>query len=136
MVEATDRREQQHTSAQEARHVSELHHRGTEAPGDPAAAIRNRISLCLRGELRRFAPRDGLPPLQDCAGIAPVHLTASAAPRMSSSSTRSRLRLVPIVLGHGVRIWDGLYALEDAFDIEAISTPSGVTHLTFTAKPR
>jgi dihydrofolate reductase len=41
---------------------------------------------------------------------------------------------VPIVLGRGVRIWDGLYALEETFDIEATSTPSGVTHLTFTAK--
>ena len=41
---------------------------------------------------------------------------------------------VPIVLGHGVRVWDGLEALEDTFDIEAVSTPSGVTHLTFTRK--
>ena len=41
---------------------------------------------------------------------------------------------VPIVLGRGVRIWDGLQALEDAYDIEAVSSPSGVTHLTFTRK--
>jgi len=41
---------------------------------------------------------------------------------------------VPIVLGHGVRLWDGLESLEEAYDIEAVSTPSGVTHLTFTAK--
>jgi dihydrofolate reductase len=41
---------------------------------------------------------------------------------------------VPIVLGRGVRIWDGLEALEDAYDIEAVSSPSGVTHLTFTRK--
>jgi len=43
---------------------------------------------------------------------------------------------VPIVLGRGVRLWDGLESLEEAFDIEAVSTPSGVTHLTFTAKRR
>jgi dihydrofolate reductase len=43
---------------------------------------------------------------------------------------------VPIVLGRGVRIWDGLEALEETYDIEAVSTPSGVTHLTFTAKSR
>jgi dihydrofolate reductase len=43
---------------------------------------------------------------------------------------------VPILLGRGVRLWDGLESLEDAFDIEAVSTPSGVTHLTFTAKSR
>ena len=41
---------------------------------------------------------------------------------------------VPIVLGRGVRVWDGLEALEDAYDVEAVSTPSGVTHLTFTRK--
>lgn len=41
---------------------------------------------------------------------------------------------VPIVLGHGVRLWDGLDALEDSYDVEALSSPSGVTHLTFTRK--
>ncbi|WP_409332200.1 dihydrofolate reductase family protein [Trujillonella humicola] len=39
---------------------------------------------------------------------------------------------VPIVLGRGVRLWDGLEALEAGYDVEAVSTPSGVTHLTFT----
>ncbi|MBO9522239.1 MAG: dihydrofolate reductase family protein [Nocardioidaceae bacterium] len=41
---------------------------------------------------------------------------------------------VPIVLGRGVRLWDGLEALEDDYDIEAVSSPSGVTHLSFTRK--
>ena len=44
------------------------------------------------------------------------------------------LAVVPIVLGRGVRIWDDQESLEDAFDIEAVSTTSGVTHLTFTRK--
>jgi len=39
---------------------------------------------------------------------------------------------VPIVLGRGVRLWDGLEALEEQYDVEAVSSPSGVTHLTFT----
>jgi dihydrofolate reductase len=39
---------------------------------------------------------------------------------------------VPIVLGRGVRLWDGLEALEADYAIEAVSTPSRVTHLTFT----
>ncbi|GAA1640611.1 dihydrofolate reductase family protein [Kribbella alba] len=43
---------------------------------------------------------------------------------------------VPIVLGRGVRLWDGLESLEETYDIEAVSTPSGITHLTFTAKNR
>lgn len=41
---------------------------------------------------------------------------------------------VPIVLGHGSRLWDGLQALEEQFDIEAVSTPSGVTHVSFTKR--
>jgi dihydrofolate reductase len=41
---------------------------------------------------------------------------------------------VPIVLGRGVRLWDGLEALDEGYDIEALSSPSGVTHLTFTRK--
>jgi dihydrofolate reductase len=43
---------------------------------------------------------------------------------------------VPLLLGRGVRVWDGLEALEEKFDIEAVSTPSGVTHLTFAARRR
>lgn len=39
---------------------------------------------------------------------------------------------VPILLGRGSRLWDGLEGLEKDFDIEAVSSPSGVTHLTFT----
>jgi dihydrofolate reductase len=39
---------------------------------------------------------------------------------------------VPILLGRGVRLWDGLEALEQQYNVEAVSTPSGVTHFTFT----
>ncbi|MFI1991634.1 dihydrofolate reductase family protein [Actinoplanes sp. NPDC020271] len=42
--------------------------------------------------------------------------------------------LVPIVLGRGVRLWDGLESLEDRFTVESVTPPSGVTHLTFTRK--
>ncbi len=41
---------------------------------------------------------------------------------------------VPIVLGRGSRVWDGLEALEDSYDIEVVSTPSRVTHLIFTRR--
>ncbi|HEU5002710.1 MAG TPA: dihydrofolate reductase family protein [Actinomycetota bacterium] len=40
--------------------------------------------------------------------------------------------VVPIVLGRGERLWDGLEGLEQRFKVDAVSTPSGVTHLTFT----
>jgi dihydrofolate reductase len=40
--------------------------------------------------------------------------------------------VVPILLGRGVRLWDGLEGLEKDYQVEAISSPSGVTHVTFT----
>jgi dihydrofolate reductase len=40
--------------------------------------------------------------------------------------------VVPILLGRGVRLWDGLEGLEKNYEIEAVSSPSGVTHLMFT----
>jgi dihydrofolate reductase len=40
--------------------------------------------------------------------------------------------VVPIMLGRGVRLWDGLEGIENDYDIETTSTPSGVTHVTFT----
>ena len=42
--------------------------------------------------------------------------------------------IAPIVLGRGVRLWDGLEGLEERFDVEAVSTPSGVTHVTFARR--
>ena len=42
--------------------------------------------------------------------------------------------IAPIVLGRGDRLWDGLEGLEEGFDVEAVSTPSGVTHVTFTRR--
>src|SRR5690242_14308327 len=40
--------------------------------------------------------------------------------------------VVPIVLGRGVRLWDGLEGLERDFTVEATASPSGVTHLMFS----
>ncbi len=42
------------------------------------------------------------------------------------------IAVVPIFLGRGVRLWDGLEGLEQDYEIEATSSPSGVTHVTFT----
>jgi dihydrofolate reductase len=42
--------------------------------------------------------------------------------------------LVPVLLGRGVRLWDGLEAVEEDHAIEAVSSPSAVTHLTFTRR--
>ena len=59
--------------------------------------------------------------------------------RLGTPTIRARivaLVLVPIVLGRGERLWDGLEELESRFDIESVTTPSGVTHLTFTRRAR
>ena len=39
--------------------------------------------------------------------------------------------MVPILLGRGVRLWDGLEGIEKDYKVETVSSPSGVTHLTF-----
>ena len=41
---------------------------------------------------------------------------------------------VPILLGRGVRLWDGVEALEDLYEFEAVPSPSGVTHLLLTRR--
>jgi dihydrofolate reductase len=43
--------------------------------------------------------------------------------------------VVPILLGRGVRLWDGLEGIEKDYEIEATSSASGVTHLMFTRRP-
>jgi hypothetical protein len=42
------------------------------------------------------------------------------------------IAVVPILLGRGVRLWDGLEGLEEDYAVETTSSPSGVTHVTFT----
>jgi dihydrofolate reductase len=42
--------------------------------------------------------------------------------------------VVPIVLGRGESLWDGLEELEQRFEVESVSSPSGVTHLTLTRR--
>ena len=42
---------------------------------------------------------------------------------------------VPIVLGRGSRVWDGLEDLDRRYAVETVASPSGVVHLTFTRRP-
>ena len=42
--------------------------------------------------------------------------------------------VVPILLGRGVRLWDGLEGVENDYEIASTPSPSGVTHVTFTRK--
>lgn len=45
------------------------------------------------------------------------------------------LVVVPLVLGRGTRLWDGLEGIEEGFHVEATSSPTGVVHLTFSRRP-
>jgi dihydrofolate reductase len=40
--------------------------------------------------------------------------------------------VVPILLGRGAGLWEGLEGLEKDYQVEAVSSPGGVTHVTFT----
>ena len=42
--------------------------------------------------------------------------------------------VVPLLLGRGALLWDGLEALEQNYSIEMVSSPSGVTHVTLTRR--
>jgi dihydrofolate reductase len=44
------------------------------------------------------------------------------------------IAVVPILLGRGVRLWDGLEGLEKDYGIEATTSPGGVTHVMFTRR--
>jgi dihydrofolate reductase len=39
---------------------------------------------------------------------------------------------IPIVLGHGIRLWDGLDDLHRRYAVESLVLPNGTTHLFFT----
>jgi len=42
--------------------------------------------------------------------------------------------IVPIVLGRGVRLWDGLEGVEERFDVETVASPAGVSHVIFSRR--
>lgn len=46
------------------------------------------------------------------------------------------LVVVPIVLGRGVRLWDGLEGVEAGYDVESVTTASGVTHVVLDRTER
>jgi dihydrofolate reductase len=44
------------------------------------------------------------------------------------------IAVVPIVLGRGEPLWTGMEGIEQRFHVESVTSPSGVTHLTFTRR--
>jgi dihydrofolate reductase len=84
------------------------------------------------------SPAEALAVAQDAAGDLDVRLGGGATVVRDFVAAdlvdHLHLVVVPIVLGRGTRLWDGLEALEDTFDVESVSSPSGVTHLTLTRR--
>jgi dihydrofolate reductase len=82
------------------------------------------------------SPAEALRMAKDAAGDLDVRIGGgpSTVRQFLAADLIDDMHIVvsPIVLGRGERLWDGLEKLEERFDIEAVSTPSGVTHLTFT----
>ena len=85
---------------------------------------------------RELEPADALALAADLAGGLDVRL--GGGPTVVREFLEADLVdylhvvVVPIVLGGGVRLWDGLAALEKRFDVEVTASPSGVVHYVFT----
>ena len=82
------------------------------------------------------APADALATAREAAGGKDIRLGGGATMIREFLAAglvdHMHLVVVPILLGRGVRLWDGLEGLEQSYTVESISSPSGVTHLTFT----
>ena len=80
------------------------------------------------------APVEALEKAQEMAGGLDVRIGGGADVARQFLAERlvdvAHVVQVPIVLGRGARLWDGLAGLEDDYDIEVVSSPSGVVHLT------
>jgi dihydrofolate reductase len=81
-------------------------------------------------------PAEALAAAREAAGGQDVRLGGGAGTIREFLAARLvdhlHVVVVPIMLGRGSRLWDGLEGLEDHYSVEAVSAPSGVTHLTFT----
>ncbi len=84
------------------------------------------------------SPQDALAVARDMAGGLDVRLGGgpTSIREFLAADLVDLLHVVqvPIVLGRGVRLWDDLEAIETRFDVESATTPSGVTHITFTRR--
>ncbi|HEV3267155.1 MAG TPA: dihydrofolate reductase family protein [Acidimicrobiales bacterium] len=84
------------------------------------------------------SPVEALAIAQDAAGELDVRVGGgpSTVRQFLAADLIDHLHVIvaPIVLGRGERLWDGLEGLDERFDVEAVSTQSGATHLTFTRR--
>ena len=87
---------------------------------------------------RDAEPAEALRIAADLAGGRDVRLGGGASsirPFLAAGLVdHAHLVVVPIVLGRGVRLWDGLEGLEERYEIESTPSPSGVVHLVLTRR--
>ena len=84
------------------------------------------------------SPADALETAREAAGGEDVRIGGGAtmvrAFLADGLIDHMHVVVVPLLLGRGVRLWDGLEGLDERYQAEAVSSPSGVTHLTFTKR--
>lgn len=81
------------------------------------------------------SPADALLAAREAAGGRDVRIGGGASVirefLRAGLVDHMHVAVVPILLGRGVRLWDGLEGLEREYRVEATTAPSGVTHMTF-----
>ena len=89
---------------------------------------------------RDLPPREALDLAAEAAGGLDVRLGggATVVKEFLDADLVDHLHIVvvPILLGRGVRLWDGQEGLEERFDVEVTASPSGVVHYVFTRKAK
>jgi dihydrofolate reductase len=83
-----------------------------------------------------LSPQEALQKAHDAAGGLDVRIgggTATIRQFLAADLIdHLHVAIVPILLGRGQRLWDEFEDLEQRFEVESVSSPSGVTHVTFT----
>lgn len=84
------------------------------------------------------SPTDALARARELAGDLDVRLGGGidSVRQFLAADLVDEMHLVqvPIVLGRGERLWDGLEGLEQRFAVETVASPSGVVHLQFARR--
>ncbi|CAM3566246.1 dihydrofolate reductase family protein [Nocardioides zeicaulis] len=84
------------------------------------------------------SPADALAIAQEAAGDLDVRIGGGATTVRTFVAAglvdHLHLAMVPLVLGRGTLLWEGLEGLEEQFHIESVVAPSGVVHLSLTRR--
>lgn len=83
-------------------------------------------------------PQEVLAQARDAAGGLDVRLGGgpTTVTEFLAADLVDYLHIVvaPIIIGHGVRLWEGLDGLHNRFEVETVSVPSGASHFFFSRR--